>query len=187
MCWRGIRTFRPGWWCRSLQSWAVAENALFQRQRSIYIVRVYIYIFLYTHTEYREGGIERERERVRRIILAERAVGELQCQGYGVQAFGRWACSWSCFLELFQVSGYFGYIFVPLTFGNSYMRSVWQGPMFISSNLRWYRMPEDSYVVPFWSWPVFLSGIVVYCPKKNYIGVSRWVYEDSRLGVHTKG
>ena len=32
-------------------------------------------------------------------------------------------------------------------------------------------LPGD-YVVPFWLWPVFFSGILICYPKRNYVGVS---------------
>ena len=31
-------------------------------------------------------------------------------------------------------------------------------------------LPRGSNVVPFWLWPIFFLGIIIYCPKKNYIG-----------------
>ena len=36
-------------------------------------------------------------------------------------------------------------------------------------------LPGDSYVAPFRLGPVFLVGIRIYYPKRNYIGVSREV------------
>ena len=36
-------------------------------------------------------------------------------------------------------------------------------------------LPGDSYVVvPFWLLPVCLTGVIIYYPRRTYIGVSRW-------------
>ena len=36
-------------------------------------------------------------------------------------------------------------------------------------------IPKGSSVVPFGLWPIFL-GIIIYCPKRNYIGASGYTF-----------
>ena len=35
-------------------------------------------------------------------------------------------------------------------------------------------LPKGSNVVPFGLWPIFFLGIIIYCPKRNYIGASAY-------------
>ena len=37
-------------------------------------------------------------------------------------------------------------------------------------------MPKKSNVVPFWLWPIFFLQILIYCPKKNYIGALEYIW-----------
>ena len=35
-------------------------------------------------------------------------------------------------------------------------------------------LPGDSFVVPLWFGPIFLLGVVIYYPRRNYLGVFRY-------------
>ena len=48
--------------------------------------------------------------------------------------------------------------------------------LFICMYIYWIDIPKGSNVVPLGLGPIFFLGIIIYCPKRNYIGASGHTY-----------